>query len=115
VTLAGVTNVTEVMRSGEREFQYRPEDFGLPAGSLDSIRVSGPAESAALIRRVLAGEPGDARDIVILNASAGLLTFDGSLSPTAAAQRASKSIDSGAAVTLLRRLAELSHANSPPS
>jgi anthranilate phosphoribosyltransferase len=110
VTLAGTTRVTEVENSREREFEWKPEGFGLETQALDVARVSGPAESASIIRQVLGGAHGAARDMVVLNAAAGLLAFDNSQAPRAAAERAAQAIDSGAANDLLRRLAELSHA-----
>jgi anthranilate phosphoribosyltransferase len=110
MTLAGVTHTTEVGANGARETDYRPEDFGLTTTSLNSIRVTGPAESARIVRSVLAGDPGAARDIVVLNAAAGLMTFDIGLSPKEAASRATETIDSGAVAELLCRLTELSHA-----
>ena len=110
MTLAGVTHVTEVEATGERELVFRPEDFGVATAPLDAIRVAGPTESAAMVRGVLAGEAGPARDIVVLNAAAGLITFDPTTAPKEAAKRAATAIDSYAAADLLRRLAELSHA-----
>jgi anthranilate phosphoribosyltransferase len=110
MTLAGVTYATEVGGDGQRELSFRPEDFGLVSAPLDAIRISGPSESAALVRSVLAGEAGAARDIVILNAAAGLLTIEPALSPTDAANRAAAAIDSEAAAKLLRQLAAISHA-----
>jgi anthranilate phosphoribosyltransferase len=112
VTLAGPTHVTEVAAGEERELTLTPEQFGIPRSSLDGLRVAGPAESAAVIRRVLTGEPGPARDIVVLNAAAGLIAVDAAMSPQDAACRASSAIDSGAARNLLARLAELSHAEN---
>jgi anthranilate phosphoribosyltransferase len=110
MTLAGVTHATEVGAGGAREKDYRPEDFGLTTMPLDSIRVTGPAESAAIVRSVLAGEHGPARDIVVLNAAAGLMTFNQGQTPLEAASRAAEAIDSRAAADVLRRLTELSHA-----
>jgi anthranilate phosphoribosyltransferase len=112
VTLAGMTHVTEIAGGEEREREFRPEQFGLAQTPLDSLRVATPAESAAKVRSVLAGEAGAPRDIVVLNAAAGLLTFDADMPPTEAARRAAAAIDSGAARDLLQRLAERSHAPS---
>ncbi len=39
-------------------FTWTPADFGLQPASLDSIRVAGPEQSAAMIRQVLAGDQG---------------------------------------------------------
>jgi anthranilate phosphoribosyltransferase len=110
VTLAGATNVTEVSAGAERELTLHPEQFGLAVAPLDSLRVASPADSATIVRGVLAGERGPARDIVILNAATGLLGFDAALTPREAAGRATAAIDSGAASTLLERLVALSHA-----
>jgi anthranilate phosphoribosyltransferase len=111
VTLAAATHVTEVSNAGQHEHILTPEDFGLTTASLEAIRITGPADSAAIIRRVLAGEPGPARDIVLLNAATGLMVFDESLLPTDAADRAATAIDSGKAAELLAQLARLSHAS----
>src|SRR4029079_4506646 len=53
VTLAGTTNVTEVFDGRLREFTWRPEDFGIARQSLEGLSIDTPAESAALIRRIL--------------------------------------------------------------
>jgi anthranilate phosphoribosyltransferase len=108
-TLTGRTLATDVSRGEEHEVVYRPEDFGLAVQSLDAARVESPGESAAIVRGVLAGQAGAARDIVVLNAACGLITIDPALEPTAAAKRAAESIDAGAAGELLRKLAALSH------
>ncbi|QDT75047.1 anthranilate phosphoribosyltransferase [Lacipirellula limnantheis] len=108
-TLTGRTLATDVSRGEEHEVVYRPEDFGLAVQSLDAARVESPAESAAIVRGVLAGQAGAARDIVILNAACGLITVDQALEPTTAAKRAAEAIDSGAAGELLLKLAALSH------
>jgi anthranilate phosphoribosyltransferase len=110
VTLAGITKVTDVTANGTREFTWRPEDFGIEPNSLDSLSVDGPPASAAIIRGVLRGERGPARDIVVINAAAGLIASDHAPDPKSAAQLAAEAIDGGAAESLLRRLAEKSHA-----
>jgi len=121
VTLAGTTAVTEVTADpplppeegrGEgalRDFTWTPENFGLAIQPLDGLAVADPAESAALIRRLLAGERGPARDIVVLNAAAGLVAFGKTTDPTTAAAECAAAIDSGAAKLLLERLAKRSH------
>jgi anthranilate phosphoribosyltransferase len=122
VTISGVTHVSDVASKtspsgaalGERayivtEFTWQPEDFGIDRSALDSLQVQSPAESAALIRRILAGERGPARDIVVLNAAAGLFAAGKTAERTSAARLATEAIDSGAAAELLARLAERSH------
>jgi anthranilate phosphoribosyltransferase len=121
VTLATTTHVTEVsspllLPPGEgrgegasRELTWTPEEFGIPRQSLSEITVESPAESAAVIRQILAGKSGPARDIVILNAAAGLIAAEHEREPRAAAQRAASAIDSCAANALLDQLVGVSN------
>jgi anthranilate phosphoribosyltransferase len=119
VTLAGKTNVTEVITTDglsaradgtpsaaavTRDFTWQPEDFGIERQPLDELAVASPQESAAVIRRILSGERGPARDIVVLNAAAGLIAAEREHSPSVAANRAADAIDSGGAADLLQRL-----------
>jgi anthranilate phosphoribosyltransferase len=109
VTLADVTDVTQIQRDRLDEFTWSPEDFGLERTALESIHVADPDESAKMVRGVLAGEPGPARDIVVLNAAAGLLAAGRSAAPQEAAQLAAEAIDDRSTADLLERLAQLSH------
>ncbi len=124
VTLTGTTYVTEVTTQqsrrlengrddGQRDFTWQPEDFGIARSSVDSLTVDGPTQSAAIIRNILAGASGPARDVVILNAAAGLLTAGKTDRPQEAAAIAAKAIDSGAAQVLLESLVRRSHAPIP--
>jgi anthranilate phosphoribosyltransferase len=109
VTLAGTTHVVEVSEGNVREFTWRPEDFGIPSAPLDALKVDGPVASANIIRRVLAGERGPARDLVVLNAAAGLVAAEQCADLKAAALKSAEAVDSGAAQTLLAQLAKRSH------
>lgn len=109
VTIAGVTRVTEVTPTGKREFEWRPEDFGVDRSGTAGLEVEGPAHSAAVIRKVLKGAHGPARDIVVLNAAAALVAGGYAVSPADGSHLATDSIDTGAAADLLHRLAERSH------
>jgi anthranilate phosphoribosyltransferase len=125
VTLAGTTFITEVgslpfpLRGGAgggatpatalHQFTWQPEDFGIACQLLDGLTIDSPGESAALIRKVLSGQRGAARDIVVLNAAAGILVADRAANPQAAAALAADAIDIGAAKQLLERLAARSH------
>jgi anthranilate phosphoribosyltransferase len=107
VTLSTVTRVTEI-RGGERfERTWEPADFGFQSQELTALRVSGPSESAAVIRGILAGERGPARDIVLLNAAAALWVAGVAADLTECAARAAQAIDSGSALRVLQRLVEI--------
>jgi len=109
VSLAGPTQVTQIEGDTQREFEWHPNDFGLQASPLEAIQVTNPAESATIVRSVLAGERGPARDIVLLNAAAGLLAAGHCSTPEEGATQAAKAIDQGNAAELLKNLARLSH------
>ncbi|MDX1946957.1 MAG: anthranilate phosphoribosyltransferase [Pirellulaceae bacterium] len=107
VTLAGPTEVHEVRGSVVTTSVWRPEDFSLVPAGKETMLIDGPQASAAIIRRVLAGEAGPPRDVVVLNAAAAIWTATGNLSPRDCAARAAQAIDSGAAANLLARWAAL--------
>jgi anthranilate phosphoribosyltransferase len=62
-----------VVRNGHavRE-QLDPRTLGLPLSSLADLRGSTAPANAAVLRSVLAGEPGPIRDVVLLNAAAAV-------------------------------------------
>lgn len=110
VTLADSTHVTEATAEGLREFDWTPADFGLPQVGLESMLIEGPDDSARIIREVLDGQTGPARDIVVANAAAALWTAGRDPSLGQCAKQAAAAIDDGAARDLLARLAELTWA-----
>ncbi len=114
VTLGGLSHVTEIQQDDgqtrSHEFTWTPSEFGLEQAGTEDMLVSGPADSAALIRRILAGEQGAPRDIVVMNAAAGIWMTKKGDTPQQCARLAAEAIDSGAAHALLARLSEVSHA-----
>ena len=109
ITLAGTTDVTEVTPGTTAETQWQPSQFGLEPSELSGMDADNPAESAVHIQAILAGETGPGRDIVVINAAAAvsLAKPDWSLAEcTAAVQH---SIDSGAALTVLKRFGEVTN------
>ncbi len=110
VTLTTKTYVTRVQNNQTTELLWEPEDFGIQTRSMQGTEAEDPTESAAVIRKVFAGEPGAARDIVILNVAAALITAGKTEDLKHAAQLAAAAIDSGVANELLASLAKMSHA-----
>lgn len=111
-TLFGRTRAIETRDGRLREFDWAPEDFGLETArdGRETLAAATPAESAALIRRVLDGEQGRPRDIVILNAAGALWTVGMEESPRDCARRAVEAIDGGAARGKLAQWIEASNA-----
>ena len=88
----------------EGVFEVDPAALGLARRSRDELRGGEPAENAAILRGVLSGERGGAaRDIVLLNAAAGLVVGGAAGSLADGLAGATRAVDSGAAADLLAR------------
>ena len=108
VTLAAQTHVTLVEGIHQQEHSWKPSDFGFHLQELDAIQAANPESSAAVIRSVLQGEPGPAREITVMNAAAAIWTTRVSENLEQAARRAEQAIDNGSALDVLDRLARTS-------
>ena len=97
ISLAGETMVAEVRGGIVRRSTVTPEEFGVAHAPVESIRGGTATENAALIRRILEGEAGPARDIVVINAAAALVAAGVAENFREAAGLASFVISSGAA------------------
>ena len=76
LSTCGHSHVWEVTRGQVVEHDFDPRDVGISLATLDDIRGGTPEHNAEVVRRTLSGEPGAVRDIVALNAAAGLVAFD---------------------------------------
>ncbi|MBX6315609.1 MAG: anthranilate phosphoribosyltransferase [Isosphaeraceae bacterium] len=108
VTLGGPTRVRLIERGEVRLETWEPPDFGLPDAPSDALRVAGPAESARCLRRLLDGEKGPVRNVVLANTAAALRVADRVGSLREGVALAAEALDSGAAARLLDRWIELS-------
>jgi len=109
VTLAGPTEVLVVEEGRIETLTWTPADFGLPDTPATGLRVDGPAESAAMLRRAFRGERGPARDYLLANVAAAIWTVD--RTPIAeGVSRAAEALDGGHAADLLGRWAAMSQA-----
>ena len=106
LSIAGPTRVVEVADGGTEEWFVSPEDVGVEAASLDAIMGASPQENAAVVRGVLGGEAGPAREVVALNAGAAILVGGGADDLASGVERAREVIDSGSAREVLDRLVE---------
>jgi len=105
ISLAGETMVAEVRDGAIRRFTVTPDEFGVTGAPLELIRGGTAAENATIIRRILEGELGPAREIVVVNAAAALVAAGIAANFREAAGLASFVIASGAASEKLASLA----------
>ena len=73
LTISTTSRVVDVRDGAVETYTVDPAALGIATAPADAVVGGDPATNAALARRVLAGEPGPHRDIVMLNAGAGLV------------------------------------------
>lgn len=104
LTLTGPSRVTEVRDGWVRSYSLDPLELGLEYCTPADLKGGDPGENAEIIRRILSGEKGPRRDIVVLNAAAAIVAagvasdFQGGMALARAA------IDSGSALARLESL-----------
>ena len=111
ISLSGATQIAEVRNGTITHFTVTPSDFGVPSAPFEALRGGTPLENAALIRRILEGEPGAPRDIVVVNAAAAIVITGSAENFRAAAQLADRAISSGAALAKLQQLVQFTNTN----
>jgi anthranilate phosphoribosyltransferase len=108
LSLSSPSHVIEI-DGGRREYSLDPIELGLARAPVESMRGGGPAENASLARRVLAGEPGPRRDVVLLNAAAALRAAGLAPDWKQGLAMAAEAIDAGRAGEVLDRWARISN------
>ncbi len=112
LTTTGPSTVVELCDGEVATWDVDPEDLGLRRADREDLVGGDAATNADLARRVLAGESGPHRDIITLNAGAGLLVAGLVEDLPAGLEAARAALDSGAAVAALARLVEVSQAEA---
>jgi len=120
ITSTRESSIAEVKRSGSRIgeegagntvrlFRFAPEEAGLRRATLSDLdgaqTVTG---NAAILERILEGEIGPRREIVLLNAAAALVVAGIAADFKEGVARGAEAIDSGAAKETLKKLREFS-------
>ncbi|EPR75576.1 Anthranilate phosphoribosyltransferase [Leifsonia rubra CMS 76R] len=76
LTTTGHSHVWEVSRGFVTEHDLDPLELGIPRAPIEALLGKDPEHNAQVIRSVLGGKKTPARDVVLLNAAAGLAAFD---------------------------------------
>jgi anthranilate phosphoribosyltransferase len=104
LSTTGYSKVSECHGQVVRTFYVHPGDVGLPKAALGDLLGADAAANAAIIRGVLAGKVGPARDVVLLNAGAALFVAGRAASLRQGIAEAAASIDDGHAARALSAL-----------
>jgi len=110
LSTTGYTKVSECRAGMVNTFYVHPSDFGLAKASPADLRGGDAVENASIVRAILDGRGGPARDVVLLNAGAALFVAGAAASVRDGIARAAKAIDAGAARTTLDAMARGSQA-----
>jgi anthranilate phosphoribosyltransferase len=112
LSTTGYSKVSECHGDVVRTFYVHPSDVGLAKAATGALRGGTADHNAAIIRGVLAGDAGPARDVVLLNAGAALLVCGSVRSLRDGIAHAAAAIDSGSAAATLEALVA---ATRPPA
>lgn len=108
ISVSSATMVREVRGGDVRTYEVSPEDFGVERAGPDAVRGGDPTTNAAILRAVLDGERGPARDAAVINAAAALYAAGRAPSLQGGARMAREILDSRAAQETLERLRAVS-------
>jgi len=116
LTTATTSTLLELDEDGEiRRHEVDPAELGLASPDGAVPRGGDAVANATLARRVLDGERGPHRDIVLLNAAAGVVTAGLAGDLAEGVERARAALDDGRAAAVLERLVATSTAAAAPS
>lgn len=110
ISISAPTTVCELDNGEYKSYTIAPEDFGLTRAAKSDIRGGAPNENAQTTIDILKGTPGAKRDIVLLNAGAGLYIAQKAESIADGIKLAADLIDSGAAYEKLEQIKRESNA-----
>ena len=113
LTTTGYTKISECRHGAVNTFYLHPADVGLSKAPPGSLQGGDASDNARIIESVLAGTRGHARDIVLLNAGAGLLIAGAAASVADGIAQATRVIDNGDARRTLERLVAVSSSEQP--
>jgi anthranilate phosphoribosyltransferase len=110
LTTTTVSDVFELVDGDVRHSVIDPGELGIARVDMSALVGGDPAHNAAIAHRVLDGEPGPARDVVVLNAAAALQVAGAASGIRDGLDRAADAIDSGGAATALEKFVKVSRA-----
>jgi anthranilate phosphoribosyltransferase len=111
ISTTGYTKISEARDGSVNTFYLHPADVGLTKAAPQALKGATPGDNAQTIERVLAGERGAARDVVLINAGAALFIAGAAASVEEGIVLASRAIDGGDARRTLDQLVTMSTAD----
>ncbi len=108
LSTVAASRVFDLEGGSVRDYRLDPGELGIPPAAPGDLLGGAPPENAAIVRRLLEGERGPKRDVVVLNAAAALIAAGRARDWRAGMRIAEESIDSSRAGSALDRLVRTS-------
>jgi anthranilate phosphoribosyltransferase len=109
LSLSGVNELWEVQGGRVERITVDALEYGLPRAGIEDLRGGDPQFNASVVQRVLDGEAGPVRNVVLFNSAAALVICGAASDLEAGIEMARRSIDSGAARGCLQRFIDASN------
>lgn len=109
ISIGSATTVAELKDGSISSYTVKPSDFQFELADLEALKVNSAKESLAMVQRVLANEPGPARDIVAMNAGAAIYVGGLADNHKNGVEMASSLIADGSAAKKLQDLVDCSN------
>lgn len=110
ISISGPTRIAELRNGEVRSYEVIPEEFGLARAPLEEISGGDALANAQIIKEILHGKRSPRRDVVLLNAAAGLIAAGKANRLSDALPVAAEAIDSGRAAATLDELVRFTRA-----
>jgi anthranilate phosphoribosyltransferase len=107
LSTTGYTKVSELRAGTVNTFYVHPAEVGLPIASVRDLAGGTAVENVGMVTRLLDGETGPRRDIVLLNAGAALLVAEAASSLDEGVRMARASLEGGRARQALAAMREI--------
>ena len=112
ITVCADTRVSELRDGVIRTYDLSPDQLTGRLARPEDLAGGGPAANADITRRILSGARGPKRDVVVVNAAAGLVAAGAAENFKEGIQRAEAAIDDGAAAAKLEALIQYTQDNA---
>jgi anthranilate phosphoribosyltransferase len=109
ITITDGTKASRFSNGKVETMYFSPEDFGLDRGTLEDLVGGDKDKNAKITHRILGGEQGHKRDVVLINAAAAILVSGKEWNLSSAIGMARDAIDSGRAMKKLEEIRRVSN------
>ncbi|RLC29407.1 MAG: anthranilate phosphoribosyltransferase [Deltaproteobacteria bacterium] len=97
ISITGPTRLSHLKNGNVRTFDITPEQFGFTRARTDAIKGGNVKQNAGILKKILEGETGPKRDMVLLNAGAAFVAAGKAPDIKGGIEQARESLDSGKA------------------